>query len=349
MSQLLLPVPIELTVACRTSRGVGAKTRRHPVTIEVDGTVTTPHDLDAERVAAAMGGYLSCLDLVDRAAPAFQQWLRAIRREDPRPLRTRDAGTTWHPAERGRCCAWRGYDAAQSAAAHGRDPGHLAAVHDADPHQVRALIKGAAIPEPPAPRAEPERTLWACGLQPERVRQVARAVPCRDTLSVEFHLAVLVRKPDLEWLAVTLAELDGSADLATWLAWTMQPDDRRDPRLRVEWLRPGIAPRAVLPLVGAGYTVADVHRLATAFAGSDAQAALALLDWVEHGYRPTVTDLVEAGRMHLVVPPEAPAQAAVERLREGLGQRAVVMSDTDLALALVRHGTVWHAKRAMAR
>ena len=71
MSQLLLPYPLVIKVPCRTSAEPGARAKVHAITLEADGSVTTPHDLDNERIAAALGGYLSCLDLVDKAVPAF--------------------------------------------------------------------------------------------------------------------------------------------------------------------------------------------------------------------------------------------------------------------------------------
>jgi hypothetical protein len=58
--------PLTLKVRCWTSRSSKAPVTRHPVTIHPDWSVTTPHDLESERVAAAFGGYLSCLDLATR-------------------------------------------------------------------------------------------------------------------------------------------------------------------------------------------------------------------------------------------------------------------------------------------
>jgi hypothetical protein len=135
--------------------------------------VTTPHDLEAERVAAAMGGYLSCLDLVDHAAPAFQGGCGRSACEHPRPLRSRDLGRPGTLRAGARCCAWRGYDSPGRRPAQARPGSSGGGARRATPTR-RALIKGAASIEPPAPRAEPERRLWACGLHPERVRAVLR-------------------------------------------------------------------------------------------------------------------------------------------------------------------------------
>ena len=47
-------------VECRTSRS-SVRGEPHRVSIAPDWSVQTPHDLDAERVGVAFGGYASCL------------------------------------------------------------------------------------------------------------------------------------------------------------------------------------------------------------------------------------------------------------------------------------------------
>lgn len=70
--------PLTLMLECRLSP-TAVTGERHPVTIHADWRVETPHDLEAERVAAAFGGYTSCLELVDRTLPAFRTSLRMLR------------------------------------------------------------------------------------------------------------------------------------------------------------------------------------------------------------------------------------------------------------------------------
>jgi hypothetical protein len=55
--------PLTLKVRCWTSRSSKAPVSRHPITLDPDWSVTTPHDLESERIASAFGGYLSCADL----------------------------------------------------------------------------------------------------------------------------------------------------------------------------------------------------------------------------------------------------------------------------------------------
>ncbi len=94
MDQLLLPYPVALSVPCRTTREPTASVVRHRVTIEPDGSVITPHDLDAERIAVALGGYLTCVDLVDRGVPALHRWVRLVLRQEPVPVVSRDDGSS---------------------------------------------------------------------------------------------------------------------------------------------------------------------------------------------------------------------------------------------------------------
>ena len=82
-----------------------------------------PHDLDQERILAALGGYLSCLELVDTVAPAFFDWYRAQVREVPRPIRAKQPAGPWRAAKRAACCPARGFDEPQEAAEHARSPG----------------------------------------------------------------------------------------------------------------------------------------------------------------------------------------------------------------------------------
>lgn len=116
-----LAAPITVTVSCRTSRNSAKGSKRHPVTLHPDGTIETPHDLEQERILAALGGYLSCLELVDVATPVFLEWYALEQRLAPRPIRaTRSAGP-WRTARTAQCCPRRGFSTPQEAAAHARD------------------------------------------------------------------------------------------------------------------------------------------------------------------------------------------------------------------------------------
>lgn len=56
----------------------------HNVVLQPDWGVQVPHDLEAERTAAAFGGSCDCLQLVDRVVPAARRWLELqLRAEVP--------------------------------------------------------------------------------------------------------------------------------------------------------------------------------------------------------------------------------------------------------------------------
>ncbi len=62
------PEGLTVRVHCRTApRG---KPTVHDVTVDADGRLTTPHDLDLERIGVALGGHLTCVELADHDLPA---------------------------------------------------------------------------------------------------------------------------------------------------------------------------------------------------------------------------------------------------------------------------------------
>lgn len=347
MSQLILPYPLVIKVPCRTSTDPGTRPTSHTITLQADGSVSTPHDLDSERVAAALGGYLSCLDLVDRAVPAFHHWVALHLREHLRPILTKDHGLTWTPETTRPCCRWNGYGSPTDAARHARDAVHVAAVHDADQRQLRALIKGASIPEPAKPKSPIEAGLWDCGVDPSRAAAIRAHLPPGVHPPVEFYLAVLATGADLAWIGRTLEQTRQEPDLATWLAWTHGEDDRRDPGLRARWLQLGATPWAIVALTRGAYQPRDVEGLAQSWRLTPTAIAQCLADWIEHGYNPEPQALMHERFPDLPIPPTAPATSAITRLRTALGACSRHSSDTELALLLVTHGTVACTVRAL--
>ncbi len=371
--------PLSLVVPCAASPDLADATR-HAVTIEPDWTVTTPHDLDAERVATAFGGYSSCLVLVDRVVPAvlaLAQW--RARRVVPRLRRGTRGSWAVAGAHRGSCC--RPAPRACDAAAHLRGTEHLqvradgprplvSRVADAVENAHRA---GGTFVLAPAdlqtlrrcihPTNEPVEA-WEAGLHPELVEVVHDRVVGEDgpPLPLALYLGVVTRRPDLSWLADTLARVDGGTDdpgLAEWLTWTHTSLDRRAPRARSGWLATG-APRPwIIELSAAGYVPDDAEQLATATGRSAVGAADLLRGWVAAGCRPEVTDL--AAVYASGVPAwSTPSGAAIDRLTEVVA-RSVNRPDahpptrTELGLQLLREGTVTaaasrvHARRRSER
>lgn len=85
------PHPEGTDLHLRTRCFVDASHRRprtHPIVLHPDWSVDTGHDLESERIAVAFGGYLSCLDLVDKVVPAARTYLLR-----PRSSRASTLGT----------------------------------------------------------------------------------------------------------------------------------------------------------------------------------------------------------------------------------------------------------------
>jgi hypothetical protein len=352
--QLLLPYPVAFQVACRTTRDPSAQVRRHTVIVNAEGTVETPHDLDSERIAAALGGYLTCLDLVDHAVPALQDWVGLVQRTEPVPVRSRNDGATWWPARTAGCCTPSGYLRPEIAFDHARSPSHLAVLHGADPELLRDLLDAACIPEPRGPRHEPEARLWRMGVPPDLVARIRDRVAPIEEMKASDIVALLAVAPDLAWLdggreshsrALTrsLKRLRGEDDVQLGL-------DVVDPHLREAWrvatAVPAWAKEMLLP---AGYTPVEIELLAEIWQHSVPGTALVLAAWTSLGYRPSVASLGHPDLAHHVVPPQPPSRAAVERLRADLqgAPGAARITVTELAVAIRRFGTVADAESAL--
>lgn len=65
---------VTIVVPCSTSPDFSSATT-HEVTIGPTWSLTTPHDLEAERVAVAFGGYSSCVSLERQFSCMRGAWL----------------------------------------------------------------------------------------------------------------------------------------------------------------------------------------------------------------------------------------------------------------------------------
>ncbi len=347
MTPALLRQPYWVTVRCRTDRRPDAPAHRHRVRVAVDGCLDTGHDLPAERLAVALGGYLSCLELVDTAGPALLAWLRMRHRLGPMPITSRSHGKRWTALLPARCCPTTGFDSPVAAGRHARSTTHVAKVFGADPRQLAALARPALELTPHGPDDEPWRQVWECGLQPAELAGIDAELGVDEPLSLGFYLAVQIHRPDVAWLRACLPYVDLHSDRPEWLAWSYGPRDRDHPAARVGWLRLGVLPRCIDTLLGAGYTAAEVGSVADHWMLSAAQTALILQDWVAADMRPTVTDMTgPAAQLH-GFPPRPPGAASRDRLRAELGPGGAGRSELSLAMALIAHGDVSHAARAL--
>jgi hypothetical protein len=366
-----LPGPVTVTVPCSTSPDADAPTVEHAATLHPDGRLDTPHDLPAERIALAFGGFLTCVRVVDRLVPALPAWWEVQTRAAPPAIRRKPAGT-WHPsaAQASPCC--RSSATAAQMATHLRTSAHLATrlglpSRVVEPFTAALLEHGPGEALPGALVVEARHCvrcerdlaeLWRAGLHPARVRAVhARVVgEGGPPLPPAVYLGAVTRRPDLAWVVQTLAAVDAAApepltddeaaDLAEWLTWTQTGLDRRHRSLHAEWLVLGVPRAWVAEIGGSGYTPADVALLGSATGRGVVGAVRMLRGWAATGCHPAVDDLVA---LHAEGVPAwyQPSAGAVRRLAERLADVPHPPDDTALGLALARHGTVVAAERAV--
>lgn len=343
-----LPGPITVTVTCRTHPDSTKGSTRHPVTLHPDGTIDTGHDLEQERILAALGGYLSCIQLADVASPAVTEWYALERRLVRRPIRAKQARGPWHAAKKSHCCAKRGYKTPQDAAAHARDPKHVALTRGAHAWQVAALCRGFATEPVPDMPGEPWTTMWECGMHPDEVDRISMEIDADDPLPVEFYLGVMARNPSLGWIRDTMRAVPLEPRSITYLAWTYGKADRADPLLRARWLHTGIMDRLALRLINSPYEIADVEAFAAHWAISPVMAGVELMKWCDSGVAPSVEGLTGPDLGHLAYPPTPPTWLTRARLRDELDGQGEY-TEEQLALALVKWGSVGRAAERLAR
>lgn len=312
--------PLRLQVECRTRRTTRGP--KHPVTIQPDWTVETPHDLESERVAAAFGGYCSCLDLVDAVVPAAREATALLARTALPRLRHRPH-QGWEVGDDTRCpgCA-RSWTDVGDAAEHVRSARHVAARYAAAAAPLRrvlAAVGAAHQATDAAPRRRDPRgvttvrepggleRLWRTGLHPDLVVRWWHAVAVPEPLPERFYLGAAFSGVDLDWLATTLAGTP-DPDVATWLAWTDGLHDDEDPRACARWLAEGLPRRSIELLMRAGVTHASATAIAEVSWLPTRTVANRLAHWAAAGCTPEAEDFGLLERYGLAdYRPSAPA------------------------------------------
>jgi hypothetical protein len=341
---------LTLVVECRTNpRRRGSA---HEVTIEPDWQVRTPHDLEAERVALAFGGYLSCISLVDRVVPALAELSQVIgRRRVPGLLRA--GSQDWRLVQSvDRCrCARTAFRSPGLAAFHARGVEHWAARWGIRPdvlaHMAEDVARVHAITERVG--AHPARTLvresgglddlWRAGLHPEYVAAVHERVwPEGSPLPARFFLGAAYLGAPLDWLA-SVAEATRDPDVLTWAAWTVCDLDRTDPGARLQWLGLRLRLRDIERLMTGGYTRAMAEELAAMSRSDPSRVAGQLAAWQAAGCTPGPGDLAELARVG-VDASYRPSPAAVDRLMDEVADLGPTPTRTQAALVLAVAQTV---------
>ena len=346
---------LRLEITCATG---SAQSTRHDITIRPDWTVETPHDIEAERVAAAFGAEVSCIQLVERLIPAVRRHVQRVSRRALVGLRRVPDGS-WSPDRAAPGCdCRRRFPSAAAAAAHLRTLRHTAHDEDLSVESLQPVLDavlhahrqswGWRLPPGDAARA---RTcvlvdtdldgLWQSGIHPLLVDDIHRRLrPDGPPLTEGFYLAVVTHRPDLDWLAnIARNGSDLNGELLEWLAWTYSRADRANPLLRADWLAAGVSRAAISPLIDAGYVPADVFDLARCAGRSPGAMANLLHAWLQAGARPTVADLRRLFELRISTY-TAPSRGVVLGLAKIADAAQMAISATDLALLQVICGSL---------
>lgn len=349
--------PLAIIVRCRTSLTV-EDARTHGVTIDPYWSVTTPHDLDAERVGMALGGYCSCVELVDVTIPALRNVIDVLTHPITAELELTKVGR-WRVRAAHACCRAREFSGIVQAARHLRSATHLVKVirarrrlplNEAQFEELLAVFEmnWGSLQRAPLHLAEALvrepgglDDLWVCGIGPDQVEALAAvAVGVREPLPVAYYLALVYRSVDCEWLGQAVA-LCPDPDIATWLAWQDAPHDRAPAAEWGGWLALGVPRRPLLALLDLTVPVQRAYALATALAVPPPVVARELGTWALAGCTPTLGHyLVLRDRGIAAAVPSARAIdllcAEVDAMLAG---RPAAVARTDLAVLLEVLGT----------
>lgn len=340
-------------IRCSTVRDGGPSTR-HAVTISPDWTIKTPHDLDLERIAVAMGGYLTCVHLADHTIPALRELVQLQARRIVPPMWRESDGRWRLPCD----CRPNSYTAASFAADHLRDPTHVARVHNVSAATLGRLLDSiqarwdgrlARLPRRGANlvrELDGIERLWEDGVHPEIVERLHRQLwPHGPAMPTRFYLGAVTARPDLGWLTDTLRAVPDE-DVAVWLCWTETELDRRHPDARAAWLRAGVPRQAILGMLRGDYTPAEVARLVARSRRSIPSAASTFAAWAQADCRPSVDDIVLLDELD-VDPSYAPSKAAIDWLvtqfgssvdRTRIGLLLALAGNRRSTLQLLNHG-----------
>ncbi len=339
--------PLTTQVTCRTgTRGRGAK---HDITLAADWSLTTPHDLDAERILAAFGGTLSCIPLNDVVVPALHELVQLSSRRRLAGVRRTDR-SRWILARR-TCprCHDRAFRTPADAARHERTLDHWVGATRADRRSLGKLYDAVGHAHHHADITRPRQhplvhdvggvaDLWEAGVPLEFVEHVhAQVWPDGPALPVALYLSAAYLLPDLDWLAaVALQRPD--PDTLTWAAWTECDLDRHHPESRLQWLATGLSVRDVQRLMTAGYTIDDAQSYAALTGRPLRSAASFLAAWHAADCLPGPGDLaaLEAAA------PDAwtvPSGGAIDLLANDVSGLRPTPTRTQVGLVLAIAGT----------
>jgi hypothetical protein len=335
------------------------KGERHEVIIHADWTVTTPHDLEAERVAAAFGAYTSCVPLVDVTVPAIHDAMPSIcRQHDVAPRRFGARG--WRlptVVQKAGCCERVTFRTLAEASSHPYHVAHLSHGCSAPVWQLREVAAQVAERWRQANRERAsflgvERhvvdaaaidALWDHGIAADDIRRLAQAVSVIDApLPRAYFTGARYNRVDLEWVGQVI-EGRPTPEIAEWAVSLPAATQRTDPQRWRAWLSYGVPVSQVRSAVDVGGDPAIVPRLVSATGWSSPTAARLWVEWARVGCSPTVDHLAALATRGTI--DAVPSSRAIERLVmevDGPEDPTEVSTHrrTELAVLLAALGTV---------
>ncbi|MDL9978638.1 hypothetical protein [Microbacterium candidum] len=334
----------------------------HPVTIRPDWTVHTVHDLDAERVGVLFGGWCSCLHFVERIVPAFREGLQLM--AAPRGL-PRD-GDVWDNFPSQGCPQSKHFHHdLEAAVRHELSAAHVSGQYGADgwadrqvaavaEAQFRAVMSAAAAVW--ANAADPDLVtggrdgyleLWAAGMLPTQVAEIAAAFPDQAlSFSTAFFRRIHFHGIDIDWLqAVVTAYPTG---LAEWAAQLDRGSLRVDPRELRRMRDLGLTGHDAIGLIEAGVPLAAVTELAVLPNVSGSTAARWLTLWYKIGVHPG-PDHYQVLAAHQALH-DRPSHSTLDMLCNSLDSVATPLPDrTEVAVMLALTGDPERVSQAVRR
>ncbi len=342
-------------VVCRTE-GDGPAVRP-PLTLHPDWSIDTGHDLDAERVAGAFGGYNSCIALADVMIPALREatqlWTRATA-----ALIVPTTSGRWRLIERCGCGDRRdSYDRPEQAAAHARSVAHLARRSRVSLHDLGRLVSAVSdaygdLTSPPSSYdtrlLTSEATafrLWEAGISPAQVASTHQRVRARGPMTFRSYALAIYGAHD-DAFVHAIVRVAGAPDAVEWALSTINDFDRSAPTARAAWLELGVSRQQAAQLTRSSYTVREAHQLAAALNVVPIYAATVLADWARAGLVPAVSDLV---RLHEMRGEQwyAPTPQALSPSRRAIESGVLGVTPTQAGLLLVACGSPALARQAL--
>lgn len=338
---------LALTVECRTAREA-ISGERHAIVVHDDWSVTTPHDLEAERVASAFGGFTSCVDLVDRTIPCLREALGRVARRT-RPTLRRDSRRGWRVPthEMVDCCRNRAFSSVRTIAEHMRSPAHLSNVLRLPLWQVAELVNqvgqacrpemSATSPNSRYVRApEGLEQLWLSGIHPEEVPNLATyATAAGEPLPANYFEGIAYSGYRPDWINDVL-RYRPDAETAAWLAWQAPPPVRADTQALGLWLEYGLPRRDFAFAVERQMSTELVVDVVQLTGWPRSTAARVLIEFAKADCSPTGEQL--KGIAGLDVEHAIPSKGAVDAAVADAAQACAIIDRTELSLMLMLIG-----------